>query len=93
MKLLGYCAQDDERGIERLLVYEFMPNKSLEDHLFSRAYPPLPWNLRLQIALGVAEGLEYLHEGEVQVPSLPFSLVLLLASFVPIGSSSGPAVF
>ena len=45
-----------------------MPNKSLEDHLFNRAYPCLPWNLRLQIALGAAEGLAYLHEGlEVQV--------------------------
>lgn len=45
-----------------------MPNKSLEDHLFNRAYPFLPWNLRLQIALGAAEGLAYLHEGlEVQV--------------------------
>ncbi|XP_042405512.1 probable serine/threonine-protein kinase PBL19 [Zingiber officinale] len=67
VKLLGFCAKDGERGIERLLVYEFMPNKSLEDHLFNKAYPPLPWSLRLQIALGVAEGLAYLHDGEVQV--------------------------
>ncbi|WRX09110.1 Serine-threonine/tyrosine-protein kinase [Theobroma cacao] len=69
VKLIGYCAVDGERGIQRLLVYEFMQNKSLEDHLFRRAYPPLPWKTRLQITLGAAEGLAYLHEGlEVQVP-------------------------
>ncbi|RLM85692.1 putative receptor-like protein kinase [Panicum miliaceum] len=67
VKLLGYCAVDSERGAQRLLVYEFMPNKSLEDHLFRRANPPLSWNKRLQVILGAAEGLAYLHEGvEVQ---------------------------
>nr|CAB3454053.1 unnamed protein product [Digitaria exilis] len=49
VKLLGYCAVDSERGPQRLLVYEFMPNKSLEDHLFRRANPPLSWNKRLQV--------------------------------------------
>lgn len=68
VKLLGYCSSDGERGIQRLLVYEFMPNKSLEDHLFSRVLAPLPWKTRLQIILGAAQGLAYLHEGlEVQV--------------------------
>jgi serine/threonine protein kinase len=68
VKLLGYCAVDGERGAQRLLVYEYMPNKSLEDHLFSRVYTPLSWNRRLQIILGAAEGLAYLHEGlELQV--------------------------
>ncbi|PWA97513.1 Concanavalin A-like lectin/glucanase, subgroup [Artemisia annua] len=68
VKLLGYCSADGERGIQRLLVYEYMPNKSLEDHLFSRALPPIPWIRRLKILLGAAEGLAYLHEGlEIQV--------------------------
>ncbi|XP_010269868.1 PREDICTED: probable receptor-like protein kinase At5g47070 isoform X4 [Nelumbo nucifera] len=68
VKLIGYCAVDGERGIQRLLVYEFMPNKSLEDHLFSKAFPSLPWKRRLEIVLGAAEGLAYLHEGlEIQV--------------------------
>lgn len=68
VKLIGYCAADGERGMQRLLVYEFMPNKSLEDHLFNRAYPVLPWKRRLQIILGAAQGLAYLHEGlEIQV--------------------------
>ena len=60
---------DGERGIQRLLVYEYMPNRSLEDHLFNKALPTLAWKTRLQIVLGAAQGLAYLHEGlEVQVP-------------------------
>ncbi|XP_021811301.1 probable serine/threonine-protein kinase PBL19 isoform X1 [Prunus avium] len=68
VKLLGYCSVDGERGIQRLLVYEYMPNRSLEDHLFNRALPAMPWMTRLQVMLGSAEGLAYLHQGlEVQV--------------------------
>lgn len=80
MKLIGYCAVDGERGIQRLLVYEYMQNRSLEDHLFNKAYAPLPWKTRLEITLGAAEGLAYLHEGlEVQVQSATMSLVILLS--------------
>ncbi|OMP00810.1 hypothetical protein COLO4_12360 [Corchorus olitorius] len=68
VKLIGYCSVDGQRGIHRLLVYEFMSNRSLEEHLFRRAHSPLPWKTRLNIMLGAAEGLAYLHEGlEVQV--------------------------
>ncbi|KAL8196138.1 hypothetical protein R6Q57_025138 [Mikania cordata] len=68
VKLLGYCSSDGERGIQRLLVYEYMPNKSLEAHLFGRALPPIPWVTRLKILLSAAQGLTYLHEGlEIQV--------------------------
>uniref|UniRef100_A0A0D9VIY4 Protein kinase domain-containing protein n=1 Tax=Leersia perrieri TaxID=77586 RepID=A0A0D9VIY4_9ORYZ len=94
VKLIGYCAAQSERGPQRLLVYEFMPNKTLDDHLFNKAYPVLPWDIRLGIALGTAEGLLYLHEGlEVQVIYRDFkaSNVLLDEDFRPKLSDFGLA--
>ncbi|CAN0908336.1 Probable serine/threonine-protein kinase PBL19 [Linum grandiflorum] len=94
VKLLGYCSVDDERGIQRLLVYEYMPNKSLEDHLFNSALPVLPWRKRLEIMLGAAEGLAYLHCGlEVPVIYRDFkcSNVLLDEGFNPRLSDFGLA--
>ncbi|KAJ9540387.1 hypothetical protein OSB04_026893 [Centaurea solstitialis] len=63
VKLVGYCSLDDERGIQRLLVYEYMPNRSVQDHLCNRFQTPLPWSTRLKIAQDAARGLAYLHEG------------------------------
>ncbi|KAG4930489.1 hypothetical protein AAZX31_17G145400 [Glycine max] len=94
VKLLGYCSVDAERGIQRLLVYEFMPNRSLEDHLFNKNLPTLPWKTRLEIMLGAAQGLAYLHEGlEIQVIYRDFksSNVLLDADFHPKLSDFGLA--
>ncbi|GLJ11611.1 hypothetical protein SUGI_0172640 [Cryptomeria japonica] len=94
VKLVGYCAEDDERGIQRLLVYEFMRNKSLEDHLFSRALPVLPWPVRLKIALGAACGLANLHEElDVQIIFRDFksSNILLDENFDPKLSDFGLA--
>ncbi|KAM5581468.1 serine/threonine-protein kinase PBL34-like [Rosa sericea] len=62
VKLIGYSIEDDQR----LLVYEFLPRGSLENHLFRRSLP-LPWSIRMKIALGAAKGLSFLHE-EVQKP-------------------------
>uniref|UniRef100_A0A0D9XK43 non-specific serine/threonine protein kinase n=1 Tax=Leersia perrieri TaxID=77586 RepID=A0A0D9XK43_9ORYZ len=62
VKLIGYCAEDDERGMQLLLVYEFMPNGSLADHLSSRSQRPASWAMRLRVALDTARGLRYLHE-------------------------------
>ncbi|KAL6507908.1 hypothetical protein OROGR_024103 [Orobanche gracilis] len=62
VKLIGYCAEDDERGIQRLLIYEYMPNGSVEDHLSIKSVTPLSWVMRLKIALDSARGLAYLHE-------------------------------
>ncbi|KAL4558293.1 hypothetical protein LXL04_036491 [Taraxacum kok-saghyz] len=60
VKLIGYCAE----AKQRLLVYEFMPFGSLEDHLHGLRLnkKPLDWNARMKIAAGAARGLEYLHD-------------------------------
>ncbi|KAF5207905.1 kinase [Thalictrum thalictroides] len=64
VKLLGYCLEDEER----LLVYEFMSRGSLDNHLFRRnSNCQLPWNIRLNIALGAAKALAFLHSAEVNV--------------------------
>ncbi|KAL2333094.1 hypothetical protein Fmac_014307 [Flemingia macrophylla] len=57
VSLIGYC---DAEG-EQMLVYEFMPNRTLRDHLSVTAKEPLTFAMRLKIALGAAKGLLYLH--------------------------------
>lgn len=58
VSLLGYCIT----GSQRLLVYEFVPNKTLEFHLHEKGRPVMEWGKRMKIALGAAKGLSYLHE-------------------------------
>ncbi|KAI5666168.1 hypothetical protein M9H77_16021 [Catharanthus roseus] len=60
VKLIGYCTE----GTQRVLVYEFMPLGSLEDHLHGPLSnrKQLNWNTRMKIAAGAARGLEYLHD-------------------------------
>lgn len=61
--LVGYCMETPRRDIERLLVYEYMPNGNLREHLNqSLGKENFNWAARLKIALGAARGLEYLHE-------------------------------
>ncbi|XP_024981166.1 serine/threonine-protein kinase PCRK1-like [Cynara cardunculus var. scolymus] len=94
VKLVGYCAEDDERGIQRLLVYELMSNKSLEDHLLGRANSPLSWMTRLRIAQGAARGLAYLHEEmdfQLIFRDLKTSNILLDEDFNPKLSDFGLA--
>ncbi|GJU97672.1 probable receptor-like protein kinase [Tanacetum coccineum] len=55
VKLIGFCNVDDEC---RFLVYEYMPDKSLDGHISA-----LSWDMRLIIAQDAATGLAYLHEG------------------------------
>ncbi|CAG7897833.1 unnamed protein product [Brassica rapa] len=87
VKLLGYCSEDTER----LLVYELMSNLSLEDHLFTRRTPTLPWKQRLEIMLGAAQGLAYLHEIQVIYRDFKSSNVLLDDDFNPKLSDFGLA--
>ncbi|XP_051146290.1 probable serine/threonine-protein kinase PBL3 isoform X2 [Andrographis paniculata] len=63
VKLIGYCSEGDNR----LLVYEFMPKGSLENHLFRRGSQPLSWATRIKVAIGAAKGLSFLHDDEQQV--------------------------
>ncbi|XP_030958859.1 L-type lectin-domain containing receptor kinase IX.1-like [Quercus lobata] len=58
VQLIGWCHEQREL----LLVYEYMPNKSLDSHLFG-AEIVLTWPIRYKIAQGLASALLYLHEG------------------------------
>ncbi|KAL0365506.1 UNVERIFIED_CONTAM: Proline-rich receptor-like protein kinase PERK7 [Sesamum angustifolium] len=58
VSLVGYCIA----GSQRLLVYEFVPNGTLEYHLHGAGRPVMDWPTRLRIALGSAKGFAYLHE-------------------------------
>ncbi|KAL6220557.1 hypothetical protein ACLB2K_008313 [Fragaria x ananassa] len=59
VSLVGYCIS----GEHRLLVYEFVPNSTMEHHLHGKGLPaPMDWATRLRIATGSAKGLAYLHE-------------------------------
>ncbi|PSR99786.1 Serine/threonine-protein kinase [Actinidia chinensis var. chinensis] len=61
VRLLGYCAE----GAHRMLVYEYVDNGNLEQWLHGDVGPcsPLTWDIRMNIILGMAKGLTYLHEG------------------------------
>ncbi|KAL6907534.1 hypothetical protein ACP4OV_002573 [Aristida adscensionis] len=58
VQLLGYC----RRKGELLLVYDYMPNGSLDKHLHDHDLPTLDWSQRFKIIKGIASGLLYLHE-------------------------------
>lgn len=79
VKLIGYCLD----GENRLLVYEFMPKGSLENHLFRRGPQPLSWSVRMKVAIGAARGLSFLHNAKSQVIYRDFkaSNILLDAEF------------
>ncbi|CAA6663095.1 unnamed protein product [Spirodela intermedia] len=65
VQLVGWC---HERG-ELLLVYEYMPNASLDAHLYGGSNP-LPWPTRYSIAWGVVAALLYLHEDPITLEML-----------------------
>ncbi|XP_024973089.1 inactive protein kinase SELMODRAFT_444075-like [Cynara cardunculus var. scolymus] len=56
--LIGFCVEDGRR----LLVYEYVCNRSLDFHLYGHHQVRLEWSARHKIAIGAARGLRYLHE-------------------------------
>ncbi|MQM21258.1 hypothetical protein Taro_054294 [Colocasia esculenta] len=94
VQLVGFCAQ----GSKRALVYEFMPNGSLDRYIYEKGGTgtagPLSWEKTLEIAIGIARGIEYLHRG-CDVKILHFDIkpqnVLLDLNFNPKISDFGLA--
>ncbi|EOX93290.1 Chitin elicitor receptor kinase 1, RLK1 isoform 1 [Theobroma cacao] len=62
VRLIGYCVEGS-----LFLVYEYIENGNLSQHLRGSSREPLPWSTRVQIALDSARGLEYIHEHTVPV--------------------------
>ncbi|XP_021827433.1 rust resistance kinase Lr10-like [Prunus avium] len=91
VRLIGFCVE----GSKRALVYDFMPNGSLDKYLFSQQGGiSLNCEKMFEIALGVARGIEYLHRGcEMQI--LHFDIkphnILLDENFLPKVSDFGLA--
>ncbi|KAL1532014.1 LEAF RUST 10 DISEASE-RESISTANCE LOCUS RECEPTOR-LIKE PROTEIN KINASE-like 2.5 [Salvia divinorum] len=91
VQLVGYCAERSKRA----LVFDFMPNGSLDKYIFNREKASsLDWDIKFKIAVGVARGIEYLHHGcDIQI--LHFDIkphnILLDDKFVPKISDFGLA--
>ncbi|XP_024531089.1 L-type lectin-domain containing receptor kinase S.4 isoform X1 [Selaginella moellendorffii] len=84
VNLLGWCSNKttaEQRS--SFLVYEFIPNGSLDEHLFSSSTKsnPLPWSHRHKVACGVAQALDHLHSRGLAHGNVKSSNVMLDANF------------
>ncbi|KAK9912533.1 hypothetical protein M0R45_036395 [Rubus argutus] len=91
VQLIGYCVE----GSKRALVYEFMSNGSLDKHIFPKeGLVSLRCKEAFEISLGVAHGIDYLHQG-CEMKILHFDIkphnILLDENFVPKISDFGLA--
>ncbi|KAF3337685.1 putative receptor-like protein kinase [Carex littledalei] len=92
VSLKGFCFVKDER----FLVYEYMENGSLKDHLHASDKAPLTWQTRIQIAVDIANALEYLHfycDPSLCHGDIKSSNVLLASNFLAKVSDFGHACF
>ncbi|XP_018686130.2 proline-rich receptor-like protein kinase PERK8 isoform X1 [Musa acuminata AAA Group] len=58
VSLVGYCVSENRR----LLVYDYVPNRTLYYHLHGKGMPIMEWTVRVKVAVGAARGIAYLHE-------------------------------
>lgn len=82
VSLIGFYEDKNET----IILYEYMPNGSLHNHLYGKHMEPLPWKKRLEICIGVAHGLHYLHTGAKRTifhQNLNLSTILLDINMVP----------
>nr|CAD1824786.1 unnamed protein product [Ananas comosus var. bracteatus] len=92
VRLVGCCSE----GAQRLLIYEYMQNGSLDNNLYENSESFLNWKTRFQIILGIARGLRYLHEDSnlrIVHRDIKASNILLDDKFQPKISDFGLARF
>ncbi|XP_040378209.1 LEAF RUST 10 DISEASE-RESISTANCE LOCUS RECEPTOR-LIKE PROTEIN KINASE-like 2.7 [Oryza brachyantha] len=82
VRLVGFCSEE----MRRALVYEYMPRGSLDKYIFSSERRSFSWDKLNEIALGIAKGINYLHQGcDMQI--LHFDIkphnILLGDNFIP----------
>ncbi|XP_030534547.2 proline-rich receptor-like protein kinase PERK15 isoform X2 [Rhodamnia argentea] len=85
--LLGSCSE----GNQRLLVYEYVCNGSLDQHLSIHSRRILTWDKRVRIALGAAKGLQYLHEKNIIHRDMRPNNILVTHDFVSLLGDFGLA--
>ncbi|XP_028790112.1 proline-rich receptor-like protein kinase PERK8 [Neltuma alba] len=86
--MLGSCSE----GNHRLLVYEFVCNFSLNQHLHQHCRRPLSWENRVKVAIGAARGLLYLHDNNIIHRDMTPNNILLTHDFETLLGDFGLAI-